>query len=138
MSWVLFFFDILYAITLRGKINNHTDIEIAISEFKAANMADPPLIWLISSKLLLQEIFLSLRLTQLQIFLLCCHPNATQSHFTYESRNILLTDLMTTLNKDRLNFLRAQHLLIFIEHIVDQLAILLLAFLKLDIFTLVA
>ena len=41
-----------------------------ISEFKAANIADPPLIWLISSKLLLQEIFLSLRLTQLQIFLI--------------------------------------------------------------------
>ena len=45
---------------------------------------------------------------------------------------------MTTLNKDRLNFLRAQHLLIFIEHITDQLAILLSAFLKPCIFTLVA
>ena len=33
-----------------------------------------------------------------------------------------ITDLMTSLNKNRLNFLRAQHLLIFIEHIADQLA----------------
>lgn len=45
---------------------------------------------------------------------------------------------MTSLNKDRLNFLRAQHLLIFIEHIVDQLAILLSALLKPGIFTLVS
>ena len=120
------------------KINDHADIEIVIFEFKAANIADPPLIWLISSKLLLQEIFLSLRLTQLLIFLLCCHPNAAQPHFAHEPWSILLTDLMTSLNKDRLNFLRAQHLLIFIEHIVDQLAILLSALLKPGIFTLVS
>ena len=44
---------------------------------------------------------------------------------------------MSTLNKDRLNFLRSQHLLIFIEHISDQLAIFLSTLFKPGIFTLV-
>lgn len=35
------------------EINDHADIKIVISEFKTANIADPPLIWLSGSKLLL-------------------------------------------------------------------------------------
>ena len=49
----------------REKFNNYTNIKIVIPKFKTGDIADPPLIWLISSKLLLQYILLSFRLTKL-------------------------------------------------------------------------
>ena len=49
----------------REKVNNYTNIKVVIPKFKTGDIADPPLIWLISSKLLLQYILLSFRLTKL-------------------------------------------------------------------------
>ena len=59
------FWNLMCDYFAREKVNDHANIKVVIPKFKTGDIADPPLIWLISSKLLLQYILLSFRLTKL-------------------------------------------------------------------------
>ena len=114
----------------RVQIQNHADIIIAIVQLKAGNIANPNLIWPTGTELLLKNIPFLLCFPQLQVFLLCGVAYTNQTHFTHDIGHKPCANFVSSLYKNCTDFLSTECLVIFIEHITYQYTVLLPAFFK--------